>query len=141
MDTKSFETVQFTVGRSDGCDFKIIHSSVSRIHLKVYYTDQEVLIEDLNSKLGTFVFYQDKFKKIKTAKIKRDTMIRIGDILEPFPVGDLIDKFEFQREKERNNIKNKIRAVGVRRCGECGSVISKDKIHCHVCGAILEECA
>lgn len=141
MNTLSVGTVQFTVGRSDGCDFKIVHSSVSRIHLKIYYTESEVLIEDLNSKHGTYVYHEENFKKVKTAKIKRDTIIRVGDALEPFAVEELIMKFEEQREKDRNNIKNKIRSIGVRRCHDCGSVISKDKIHCHVCGAILEDCA
>lgn len=141
MSDLSLETKQFTIGRSDGCDFKIIHPSVSRIHLKVFYTHSEVLIEDLNSKQGTFVYYQGEYKKIKTAKIKRETLIRIGDTLEPVAINIIIEKYEKLKEKEKQNIKNKIKNVGMRRCGDCGSVLSKDKIHCHTCGAILEECA
>ena len=71
------ETHHFTVGRSSGCDLVINHAEISRAHAKIYYTGDSVLIEDLQSESGTFVLHQGEFKRIKSAKIKMDTIIRV----------------------------------------------------------------
>ena len=46
-DSITVEMEQFTLGKSEGCDFVISHQSVSRAHAKVYFTSDMVLIEDL----------------------------------------------------------------------------------------------
>lgn len=135
------EATHFTIGQSTGCDLKITHSSVSRAHLRVFYTDNEVLLEDLSSESGTFVYYKGEYKRVKKAKIKMETMIRIGDVLEPMPVKEVIKSFELIKKKADKDIVKRIKPSDFKRCGDCGSVISISKIFCNTCGAVLEECA
>lgn len=137
----TLETHRFTVGRSSGCDVRITHPSISRAHLKIYYSGDSVLIEDLNSAEGTFVLHNGEFKRIKSAKIKFDTVIRLGSSLEGMEVQKLIDDYKVAKEKDKKDISKKVRSVGLKRCSECGSVLARDTIHCDCCGAIFEESA
>lgn len=138
---KTLETHQFTVGASSGCDLKISHSTVSRAHVKIYYSDENVLIEDLNSENGTFVLYNGEFKRVKSAKIKWDTVIRLGSTLEGVEVRSYIEDYLKIKEKEKKDISKRVRSVGLKRCFDCGTVLAKDKIYCECCGAIFEESA
>ena len=137
----TLETHRFTVGRSSGCDIRISHPSVSRAHIKVYYSGESVLIEDLNSAEGTFVLHNGEFKRIKSAKIKLDTVIRLGSSLEGMPMQKIIDDYKLIKEKDKNDISKRVKSVGLKRCSECGAVVVRDKIHCDCCGAIFEESA
>ena len=133
------ETKQFTVGRSEGCDVKYSHPSVSRAHLKVYFAGDNVLVEDLNSRTGTFVFYNGEYKRVKSAKIKPDTKIRIGDSKEGILVSQLIDQFRELKEFEKKDLFKQIKVVSFKRCIDCGSVVSKDKVYCDCCGTTLDD--
>ncbi|MAX66631.1 MAG: FHA domain-containing protein [Bacteriovoracaceae bacterium] len=135
------ETYQFTVGSSSGCDVKIDDHSISRVHVKIYFSEESVLIEDLNSSKGTFVLHNGEFKRIKSAKIKPETQIRLGHSFGPIEVKKLIDDFILLREKDKKDIAKRVKNIGLRRCSECGTVLSKAKIHCDCCGAILDESA
>lgn len=138
---KTSETHQFTVGSSSRCDVRISHSSISRAHVKIYYSNESVLIEDLNSEQGTFVLYNGEFKRIKSAKIKWDTLIRLGRVLDGVEVKELIEDYLYKKEKEKKDILKKVKAVGLKRCHNCGTVMPKTEIHCECCGAIFEESA
>lgn len=135
------ETHQFTVGSSAGCDLKITHSSVSRAHAKIYYSEESVLIEDLGSEEGTFIYYNDEFKRVKSAKIKLDTIVRLGTSLDGVKVKEFIESYLLIKEKNKKDISKRIKTIGMKRCFDCGTVMSKDKIHCECCGAIFEETA
>jgi len=140
-DSITVEMEQFTLGKSEGCDLVLSHPSISRAHVKIYFTTDMVLIEDLDSLNGTFVFYDGAFKRIKSAKIKFDTKIRFGSELEPMPVGEIIKDYKDNKERKKKDIFRKVNAVGLKRCSECGSVLEKSKIHCECCGAIFDESA
>lgn len=133
------ETKQFTVGSSAGCDVRYTHPSISRAHLKIYFVGESVLIEDLNSRTGTFVLYNGEYKRVKSAKIRPDTMIRVGDSIKAIEVRELILQFEQIRESDKKDVFKRVKSVGLRRCSECGSVINKTTIYCECCGAVLDE--
>ena len=133
------ETFQFTVGSSHGCEVMINSPTVSRAHIKVYYSGDSILVEDLNSSNGTFVHHEGEFKRIKSAKIKPDTKIRLGNELEPIAIKDIIDRYHQAQEKDKKDIIKRIKSGGLKRCFDCGTVMSKEKIHCQCCGAIFDE--
>ncbi len=135
------ETHQFTIGSSSGCDLMIKHPTVSRAHAKIYYSGESVLIEDLNSDNGTFVLYNGEYKRIRSAKIRLDTVIRLGSSLEGIEVKKIISDYNYAKEREKKDISKRVKTVGLKRCHDCGSVMSKSKIHCECCGAIFEESA
>ena len=97
------------------------------------------MIEDLNSTHGTYVLYQGEFKRIKSAKIKLETQIRFGTVLEPVEVQKIIENYQSNVEKDKKDIFKRVRAKGLKRCPDCGTVLEKDKIHCECCGAIFDE--
>lgn len=140
-DSITVEMEQFTVGKSEGCDLMLTHPSIGRAHAKIYFTLDMVLIEDLDSQSGTFVYYEGAFKRIKSAKIKYDTKIRLGTELDPISVRELIDDYKLSKEKKKKDIFRRVKAVGLKRCNQCGTVLEKSKIHCECCGAIFEESA
>lgn len=141
MGNSTVEMEQFTIGSSDACDVKFDHPTVSRAHAKIYYTADTVLVEDLDSNNGTYVFHEGKFKRIKSAKIKFDTLVRLGKKLEGIKVSEIIEGYKQRKEKDKKDIFKRVKSTGLKRCVECGSVIEKSKIHCDCCGATLEETA
>ena len=132
------QTHQFIIGSSNGCDLELRHPSISRAHAKVYFSGENVLLEDLNSTNGTFVLYEGEFKRVKSAKIKLNTIVRFGDQLLEVEVKDLISNFQNIKIKQKNDISNKVKSKGLKRCSDCGNVLSKTKVHCDCCGAIFE---
>ncbi len=137
----TMETYQFTVGRSTGCEVRIDHSSISRAHAKIYYSNESVLIEDLNSERGTYVLYNGDYKRIRSAKVKLDTLIRFGTSLDGMTVRSLVENFQQSIEKDKKDIAKRVKGIGHKRCSDCGTVVEKNKIHCDCCGAIFEESA
>lgn len=135
------ETHQFTVGSSSGCDLILEHKGISRAHSKIYYSGDSVLLEDLNSQNGTFVLYNGEFKRVRSAKIKLDTVVRFGTSMSGIEVGNLIKNYISKKERDKKDISKRVKSVGLKRCGDCGSVMAKSKIHCECCGAIFEESA
>lgn len=135
------ETYQFTVGSGEGCELIINHKSVSRVHAKIYFSGDSILVEDLNSRQGTFVLYNGEFKRIRSAKIRPDTEIRFGSSLEGVLAKEVIENYKNLKAKERKDISRKVKSVGHKRCQDCGSVMEKNKIHCDCCGAIFDESA
>ena len=141
MTTTTFEMEQFTVGSSMGCDLRMTHPSINRAHVKIYYTEDTVLIEDLDSKEGTFVYHEGSFKRIKSAKIRFDTIVRLGSDLEGVQVREIIEDYKQAKVRKKRDIFRRVKSTSLKRCFECGSVIEKVKIYCDCCGAIFEESA
>ena len=135
------EMESFTIGSSEGCELRLTSPSVNRAHAKIYFTQDTVLIEDLDSDSGTFVYHEGVFKRIKSAKIRFDTKIRFGEKMEALAAQEIIENFKAIKEKDKKDIFKKVKSVGLKRCFDCGSVIEKNKIHCDCCGAILDESA
>jgi pSer/pThr/pTyr-binding forkhead associated (FHA) protein len=48
-------TNELTIGRAEDCDIQIVDRQVSRYHARIGYEDQEVILEDLGSKNGTYI--------------------------------------------------------------------------------------
>lgn len=137
----TIEMEQFTVGRSSGCDLMLTHPSINRAHVKIYFTHDTVLIEDLDSEGGTYVFHEGGYKRIKTAKIRYDTKVRLGSDLEGIQVKEIIDDFRYVQERKKKDLFKRVKSIGLKRCFDCGTVINKEKIYCDCCGAIFEESA
>ncbi|MBD67078.1 MAG: hypothetical protein CME62_17890 [Halobacteriovoraceae bacterium] len=137
----TIEMQQFTVGSHIGCDLRMTHPSINRAHAKIYFTDDTVLIEDLDSRAGTFVFHEGSFKRIKSAKIKFNTVIRLGSDLEAVEVSEIIASYQDQKAKQKKDIYQRVKHMSFKRCIDCGSVLEKKKIYCDCCGAIFEEAA
>lgn len=131
------ETIQFTVGSSDGADFQIDQEGVSRVHLKIIYSDDSVLLEDLNSSYGTFVYHSGRFKRIKTAKVTYDTKIRIGSEQVELLVGDLVKRFEEKRYRDKKDLSKKVQNISYKRCLECGAVLEQTSLYCDCCGHVI----
>lgn len=135
------ETYQFTVGSSQGCEVMIDNQTVSRAHVKIYFSGESILVEDLNSRNGTYVLHDGEYKRIKSAKIKPETKIRLGSELEALEVREFIELYHSAVEREKKDIIKRVKAGGLKRCFDCGTVLEKVKIHCDCCGAIFEEAA
>lgn len=140
-DAVTVEMEQFTIGKSDGCDVALNHPTVSRAHAKIYFTKDTVLIEDLDSQNGTFVFFEGEYKRIKTAKIRMETQVRFGSTLEARSIKDVIDDYVKIKARKKADIFQKVKSVELKRCFDCGSVLEKVKVYCDCCGAIFEETA
>lgn len=137
----TIEMEQFTVGSSSGCDLRLHHPSINRAHVKIYFTEDTVLIEDLDSDGGTYVFHEGSYKRIKTAKIRYDTLVRLGSDLDGIQVKEIIEDYRYVQERKKKDLFKRVKSVGLKRCDDCGTVISKEKIYCDCCGAIFEESA
>ena len=122
MDT-NVDTQQFTVGSSSGCELKVNHDSISKAHAKIYFSGESVLIEDLNSKSGTFVLHNGEYKRIRSAKVRLDTLIRFGSSMEGVPMSRLIRDYKFARELDKKDIFKKVKSIRMKRCGDCGTVL------------------
>jgi len=68
------------LGRSDEADLPIHDPLISRFHCEIRHNLGEFVIQDLESKNGTFV----NEKKIKEAKLKVGDKIRIGHTVIAF---------------------------------------------------------
>jgi hypothetical protein len=137
----NIETQQFTVGSSAGCELRVQHSSISNAHAKIYFSGDSILIEDLNSKAGTFVLHDGEYKRIKSAKVRLDTLIRFGPSMEGIPMQKLIEDYKLAKEVDKKDLFKKVKSVRMKRCGDCGNVLRKEKAHCECCGAVFEESA
>jgi pSer/pThr/pTyr-binding forkhead associated (FHA) protein len=141
MGNSTVEMEKFTIGSSESCDVRITHPSVNRVHAKIYFTVDTVLIEDLDSGSGTYVHHESVYKRIKSAKIRFDTIVRIGDSMAGIKVEELIADYKLVKEKNKKDIFKRVKSVGFKRCHDCGSVVEKNIIHCDCCGAVFEETA
>lgn len=86
------ETSEILLGRHRSADIQFPDLSVSRYHAVLTYSDGVFLLEDLNSKSGTYL----NGKKIKSAVINIDDEIRLGGVV-----------FSIKRIKEKNNVRGK----------------------------------
>ncbi|MFC1850819.1 diguanylate cyclase [candidate division CSSED10-310 bacterium] len=68
---------EIVIGRSKKADFRIDDDKISRIHCKLDVDDKRVLLQDCDSRNGTFINGQ----KITTVTIDPDCLIRIGSTL------------------------------------------------------------
>ena len=77
VDEKHVNANPMTIGRSYSVDLPLIFTDVSRNHLKVYFQNHEIFIEDLGSKNGTFVNDQ-KIEPHKLTPYKPGDRLRLG---------------------------------------------------------------
>lgn len=82
------ENSEILLGRHRSADIQFPDLSVSRYHAVLTYSDGVFLLEDLNSKSGTYL----NGKKIKSAVINVDDEIRLGGVV-----------FHIKKLKETNN--------------------------------------
>ena len=66
-----------TVGRDERCDVVLAHPSVSKMHARVTVADDSVVVEDTDSKNGTFV---DDQRLSKATPVKHGQRITFGSI-------------------------------------------------------------
>lgn len=65
------------IGRKKFCDIVLFYPTISGIHCKIIYNKDELFIEDLRSKKGTFL----NGKKVVKERLKSGDLIQIGEIL------------------------------------------------------------
>ena len=65
-----------TMGRGEGCDFRIPLGDVSRKHCSLVRSDDGLVIQDIGSSNGTFV----NGKKVREAALRAGDQIRIGSL-------------------------------------------------------------
>ncbi|RKY23064.1 MAG: hypothetical protein DRP79_09800, partial [Planctomycetota bacterium] len=70
-------------GRDENCDIVIDHPQVSRNHLSVMVGPEGVVVQDLNSRNGTFV---NGLRVKNTAQLKNGDTIALGKYLLKFVV-------------------------------------------------------
>lgn len=73
---------KFRIGRSQNCDIKLNQETISRLHAKINYEDDEFYIKDLDSTYGTMVLLKEplKFsnsKRNETCLVNGSTLIEI----------------------------------------------------------------
>lgn len=68
---------KYTIGRTTDCHIPIHHPTVSRVHASLTVQDDQVIIEDLDSKNGTYVG-EERIKE--PTVLKGTTTIRIGSV-------------------------------------------------------------
>lgn len=71
------KTVQ--VGQSEESDIKIAKDTISRIHARIEYREEEYYLEDLNSTNGTFVNDEPLSYKQET-QLKTNDIVRFADV-------------------------------------------------------------
>jgi len=70
-----------TIGRLRSCDIAVVHGSVSRYHARIIRSGGDYIIEDLNSRNGTFV----DGERIKEPRVLKDgCQIEIGTMVFKF---------------------------------------------------------
>jgi ABC-type multidrug transport system ATPase subunit/pSer/pThr/pTyr-binding forkhead associated (FHA) protein/ABC-type multidrug transport system permease subunit len=84
------------VGSADSCDVRVDAAKVSRRHCAIYGTSTGYLLEDLNSRNGTYV--DGKRIEQKTAVARRAQVTLSRSV--PFPWDDVLDFFEGRRRGE-----------------------------------------
>jgi transcriptional regulator of acetoin/glycerol metabolism len=88
--TLAEQGARLQIGRHRGCDVVIDDQRASRLHAKLSYSGDELLLLDSNSRNGTFV----NGSPIKRAKLKRGDVIRVGGrigVVAWGPRADLLD--------------------------------------------------
>ncbi|MGF1547863.1 MAG: FHA domain-containing protein [Thiotrichales bacterium] len=65
----------FTIGRDADNDIEIDSSAVNGAHALIVYADGKLIVEDLDSDIGTFINY----KRIQNGPLKNGDLLRIGD--------------------------------------------------------------
>ena len=73
---------KFRIGRSQTCDIKINQETISRIHAKINFEDDEFFIKDLDSTYGTMVLLKEPLrfynsKRNETCLVNGSTLIEI----------------------------------------------------------------
>ncbi|MCD6051163.1 MAG: hypothetical protein K0Q55_2566 [Verrucomicrobia bacterium] len=70
----------FLLGREPGCDYLIIHPSVSTTHCEIRKDHGRVFVRDLGSTNGTFI----NDEPVKEAELQPDQIIRFGETIWRF---------------------------------------------------------
>jgi hypothetical protein len=65
---------EYQIGRNEQCEVSIGDPKISRSHARIFWEQDNFILEDLNSKTGTFV----NFKRINKIDLKPDDIIEIG---------------------------------------------------------------
>ncbi len=88
------ENSEILLGRHRSADIQFQNLSVSRYHAVLTYSDGKFLLDDLNSKSGTYV----NGKRIKSAVVRINDEIRLGSVI--FCLKKIKDGENDQRKKQ-----------------------------------------
>lgn len=91
------ENSEILLGRHRSVDIQFPDLSVSRYHAVLTYSDGIFLLEDLNSRSGTYL----NGKKIRSAVVNVNDEIRLGAVV--FHIKKIKDVSNVQRKNERKN--------------------------------------
>lgn len=91
------ENSEILLGRHRSVDIQFPDLSVSRYHAVLTYSDGIFLLEDLNSRSGTYL----NGKKIKSAVVNVDDEIRMGAVT--FHIKKIKDVSNVQKRNKRKN--------------------------------------
>lgn len=89
------ETSEILMGRHRSADIQFPDLSVSRYHAVLSYSDGVFLLEDLNSKSGTYL----NGKKIRSAVVNINDEIRMGAVV--FHIKKIKDTNNEQRKRKK----------------------------------------
>ena len=78
-----FDKPEIKIGRANGSDVHLTHQAVSRVHARITKQNTSYVIEDLNSKFGTFI----KGLKIQKKVISNGDTVLIGNYSLRFNIG------------------------------------------------------
>ncbi len=97
------EQKEYTIGRSDKCDFMIDGNEISRQHARIKFKDGRYIIEDLKSTNGTLV----NGEKIERQLLKHGDEITIGDFTILFDDGQGIEGIRDETRIEKSGEETK----------------------------------
>jgi diguanylate cyclase (GGDEF)-like protein len=97
-------TREATLGRSRRADFQLIDDGVSRRHARIIIEGDEVFLEDLNSRNGTFIGSERLTGRRKLENGDRIALAG-GKVVLRFTVGDSLDE-EFQRQMYNSSLRD-----------------------------------
>lgn len=90
---------RLTIGRGEENDIRLSHSTVSRSHTLVYMEDGQAVVEDMESRNGTYVNGEQVNKAVLSS----------GDVIW---VGDVALRFLQENEQDRLDIGAETQEVG-----------------------------
>ncbi len=91
---------QYTIGRNPDCDLQINSNGISKNHCRLVVTNEEVIIEDLNSRNGTFI----DGKKISRAKIEPGQKISINQsLMEVISINENLIQMPYNQNTQTQN--------------------------------------
>ncbi len=101
--------MKITIGRAPGNDIVIENRTVSREHAKLSITDGRIVVTDLNSSSGTYLYEDGDLRRISYHEVSDNDILLFGD--ERCLVRDLIEQVKPKHREvvyERNPLTGEI---------------------------------